>query len=141
MIAFALGADIPYFGTWGRMNFFLFVTITSWIFVIAVFVLFALNIISMINVNIDWNIPVSLLIYTAPSIYVYTLIYQRRKNMFWPNFQTPRRQFKILRVALYFWLYNDQINSRALIGQSISYGLLYCASELMEKLRVFWIII
>lgn len=58
MIAFSLGADISYFGTWGRMSFFLFVTITSWIIVIAVFVLFALNIISRINLNIDWNIPV-----------------------------------------------------------------------------------
>ena len=137
MIAFALGADIQYIGTWGRMSFFLFVTITSWIFVIAVFVLFALNIISMINLNIDWNIPVSLLIYAAPSIYVYTLIYQRRKNMFWPNFQTPRRQLKILRVALYFLLYNNQINSRALIGHT---AMVYCASEIMEKSRVFRII-
>jgi len=56
MIAFSLGADLP--GTWGRMKFFLFVAITSWIIVIAVFVLFALNIISRINLNIDWNIPV-----------------------------------------------------------------------------------
>jgi len=58
MIAFSLGADLPYGGTGGRMSFFLFVTITSWIIVIAVFVLFALNIISRINLNIDWNIPV-----------------------------------------------------------------------------------
>lgn len=58
MIAFALGADIPYIGTWGRMSFFLFVTITSWILVIAVFILLAFNITSQINLNIDWNIPV-----------------------------------------------------------------------------------
>lgn len=58
MIAFALGADIQYLGTWGRMSFFLFVTIMSWILVIAVFILFAFNIISKINLNIDWNIPV-----------------------------------------------------------------------------------
>jgi len=67
MIAFALGADIQYSGNWGRMSFFLFVTIMSWILVMAVFVLFAFNIISKINLNIDWNIPVSLLIYAAPS--------------------------------------------------------------------------
>lgn len=58
MIAFALGADIQYSGNWGRMSFFLFVTIMSWILVMAVFVLFAFNIISKINLNIDWNIPV-----------------------------------------------------------------------------------
>lgn len=64
MIAFALGADAAeQIGTWGRMDFFLFVTITSWIIVIAVFVLFVVNIISKINFNINWNIPVSLLIY------------------------------------------------------------------------------
>jgi len=63
MIAFALGADAAQIGTWGRMDFFLFVTITSWIIVIAVFVLFVVNIISKINLTIDWNIPVSLLIY------------------------------------------------------------------------------
>jgi len=59
MIAFALGADAAQIiGTWGRMDFFLFVTITSWIIVIAVFVLFVVNIISKINLTIDWNIPV-----------------------------------------------------------------------------------
>ncbi|PFX23026.1 uncharacterized protein LOC111333498 [Stylophora pistillata] len=58
MLAFALAADVDYLGTWGRMNFFLFVTITSWLLVIAVFVLFAFNIISKINLSIDWNIPV-----------------------------------------------------------------------------------
>ena len=63
MIAFSLGADAAQNGTWERMDFFLFVTITSWIIVIAVFVLFVVNIISKINLNIDWNIPVSLLIY------------------------------------------------------------------------------
>ena len=71
MIAFALAADIDYIGTWGRMSFFLFVTITSWILVIAVFVLLAFNLTSKINLNIDWNIPVSLLTghggYAAPA--------------------------------------------------------------------------
>ena len=59
MLAFAIAADITYYGTWGRMSFFLFVTITSWLLVIAAFILFALNVISKINLNIDWNIPVS----------------------------------------------------------------------------------
>ncbi|KAJ7365071.1 hypothetical protein OS493_007715 [Desmophyllum pertusum] len=57
MLAFSLAGSIR-FGTWGEMSFFLFVTITSWLLVIAVFVLFALNLISKINLNIDWNIPV-----------------------------------------------------------------------------------
>ena len=35
-------------------------------------------------------------------------------------------------------LYNNQINARALIGQS---GMVYYASKLMEKSRVFWVII
>ena len=58
MIAFALAADFKGSSSWGRMDFFLFVTVTSWLFVIAIFVLFALNVISVINVNIDWNLPV-----------------------------------------------------------------------------------
>ena len=58
MIAFALAADSKGSSSWGRMDFFLFVTVTSWLFVIAIFVLFALNVISVINVNIDWNLPV-----------------------------------------------------------------------------------
>jgi len=34
----------------------------------------------------------------------------------------------------YTVLYNNQINARALIGQS---AMVYCASKVMEKLRVF----
>lgn len=58
MIAFALAADFKGGWTWGRMDFFLFVTVTSWLVVIAVFILFAFNVISKINVSIDWNVPV-----------------------------------------------------------------------------------
>ena len=58
MIAFALAADSKGLVSWGRMDFFLFVTVTSWLLVIAVFLLFAFNVISVINVNIDWNLPV-----------------------------------------------------------------------------------
>ena len=39
---------------------------------------------------------------------------------------------------VYLYLYNNQINARALIGQS---AMVYCASNLMEKSRVFWIVI
>ena len=35
-------------------------------------------------------------------------------------------------------LYNNQINERALIGQS---AVVYCAGKPTEKSRVFWIII
>ena len=45
--------------------------------------------------------------------------------------------FKNLPVEHHF-LCNNQINSRALIGQS---AVGYCASKLTEKTRVFWIII
>ena len=38
----------------------------------------------------------------------------------------------------YNQLYNNQINARALIGQS---ALVYCAGKPTEKSRVFWIII
>ena len=62
MLAFALAADskegIFVVGSWGRMDFFLFVTVTSWILVIVVFILFAFSIIAKINLNIDWNMPV-----------------------------------------------------------------------------------
>ena len=58
MIAFGLAAGSKGSFSWGRMDFFLFVTISSWVLVIAIFVLFAFNVISMINVNIDWNLPV-----------------------------------------------------------------------------------
>ena len=34
--------------------------------------------------------------------------------------------------------YDNQVNARALIGQS---AVGYCASKLMEKSRVFWVII
>ena len=36
----------------------------------------------------------------------------------------------------YEWLYNNQINARALIGQS---AVVYCAGKLTEKSHVFWI--
>ena len=38
----------------------------------------------------------------------------------------------------YYSLYNDQIHAHALIGQS---AMVYCASKLMEKSYIFWIII
>ena len=41
-------------------------------------------------------------------------------------------------VNVYLFLYNNQINTRALIGQS---AMVYCAGKPTEKLRVFWIII
>ena len=59
MLAFAIAADVNIISSKSRMDFFLFVTVTSWLLVIAVFVLFAFNIISKINLSIDWNIPVS----------------------------------------------------------------------------------
>ena len=34
--------------------------------------------------------------------------------------------------------HNNQINARALTGQS---AMVYCASKLMKKSRVFWIIV
>ena len=36
---------------------------------------------------------------------------------------------------VYGSLYNNQINTRGLIGQS---AVVYCAGKLMEKSRVFW---
>ena len=39
---------------------------------------------------------------------------------------------------VYFVLYNNQINARALIGQS---AVGYCAGKPTEKSHVFWIII
>ena len=39
---------------------------------------------------------------------------------------------------MYMFLYNNQINARALIGQS---AMVYCAGKLMEKSYVFRIII
>ena len=43
---------------YGDMDFFLFATVTSWIFVMAFFVLFAFNIVAKINLDLDWNLPV-----------------------------------------------------------------------------------
>ena len=37
-----------------------------------------------------------------------------------------------------FMLFNNEVNARALIGQS---AVVYCASKPMEKSRVLWIII
>ena len=71
MIAFALAADSKGSSSWGRMDFFLFVTVTSWLFVIAIFVLFAFNVISVINVNIDWNLPVRVSYYEKNYIVEY----------------------------------------------------------------------
>lgn len=60
LLAFAIASDAYslLLSNWGNMDFFLFVTVTSWIFVIAIFILFAFNIISKINFNLDWNILV-----------------------------------------------------------------------------------
>ena len=41
-------------------------------------------------------------------------------------------------IMLYQDLHNNQINARALIGQS---AVVYCAGKPTEKSRVFWIII
>ena len=43
-----------------------------------------------------------------------------------------------VRALVYISLYNNQINARALIGQS---AMVYCAGKPTEKSRVFWIII
>lgn len=62
LLAFSIAADINV-ANWGRMSFFLFVTITSWLLVIAWFVLFTFNLHTKINLNINWNI--TLLIFAA----------------------------------------------------------------------------
>lgn len=62
LLAFSIAADIN-IGNWGRMSFFLFVTITSWLFVIAWFVLFTFNLHTKINLSINWNL--TLLIFAA----------------------------------------------------------------------------
>lgn len=62
LLAFSIAADIN-LKNWGRMSFFLFVTITSWLLVIAWFVLFTFNLHTKINLNINWNI--TLLIFAA----------------------------------------------------------------------------
>ena len=59
MIAFGLAAGSKGSFSWGRMDFFLFVTITSWVLTIAIFVLFAFNVISKININWDLSVRVS----------------------------------------------------------------------------------
>ena len=45
--------------------------------------------------------------------------------------------FKLLNDQVYLLLYNNQINARALIGQS---AMVYCAGKPMEKSRVLRII-
>lgn len=62
LLAFSIAADINV-ANWGRMSFFLFVTITSWLLVIAWFVLFTFNLHTKINLSINWNI--TLLIFAA----------------------------------------------------------------------------
>lgn len=62
LLAFSIAADIS-FAYWGHMRFFLFVTITSWLLVIAWFVLFTFNLQTKINLSINWNI--TLLIFAA----------------------------------------------------------------------------
>lgn len=62
LLAFSIAADINV-ANWGRMSFFLFVTITSWLLVIAWFVLFTSNLHTKINLSINWNI--TLLIFAA----------------------------------------------------------------------------
>ena len=48
--------------------------------------------------------------------------------------KSNKQWFKIAQPTIYLILYNNQVNARALIGQS---AMLYCASKLMEKSRVF----
>ena len=57
------------------------------------------------------------------------------------NSKQPRPEYKSDMCEVsgrYFVLYNNQINVRALIGQS---AVGYCAGKPTEKSRVFWIII
>ena len=63
LLAFSIGGNAYsyhgyYYSGYGDRGFFLFATVTSWIFVMVFFVLFALNIIAKINVVLDWNLPV-----------------------------------------------------------------------------------
>ena len=46
--------------------------------------------------------------------------------------------FVTFQPTYYLCLYNNQINGRALIGQS---AVVYCTGKPTEKSRVFWIII
>ena len=55
LLAFAILADTV--GSWGRKSFFLFVTITCWLVVIAVFLIFFLSIDK--GINVSWTIIVS----------------------------------------------------------------------------------
>ena len=53
--------------------------------------------------------------------------------------KSPRLSFELAMAYIdYYMLYNNQINARALIGQS---AVVYCAGKPTEKSRVFWIII
>lgn len=59
LLAFSIaGNAYAFFPKNGHMDFFLFATVTSWIFVMVFFVLFAFNIIAKINLGLDWNLPV-----------------------------------------------------------------------------------
>ena len=51
-----------------------------------------------------------------------------------PKVQQNVVDIVISMFLLYLALYNNQINARALIGQS---AMVYCAGKLMEKSRVF----
>ena len=55
------------------------------------------------------------------------------KRVTWPNIPIFLRQ-----MATIVYLYNNQINARAVIGQS---AVGYCAGKPTEKSRVLWIII
>ena len=59
MIAFSLAADFKGSSSWGRMDFFLFATITSWLLVIARLVSFCcivFDAISIFKLAIDFTI-------------------------------------------------------------------------------------
>ena len=60
LLAFSIGgnANAKYSQGYVDMRVFLFATVTSWIFVIAFFVLFSFNIERKISQNMDWNCPV-----------------------------------------------------------------------------------
>ena len=62
------------------------------------------------------------------------------RNMFLSNFDADLDERNV-----YFVLYNNQINARALIGQSANMigqsAMGYCAGQPKEKSHVFWIII
>ncbi|XP_073232314.1 uncharacterized protein [Porites lutea] len=65
MIAFSLAADFKGSSSWGRMDFFLFATITSWLLVIARLVSFCcivFDAISIFKLAIDFTICGDLLV-------------------------------------------------------------------------------